>query len=174
MNIVLIGYRGTGKSSVAGELARRLGREAVSLDGEIIRMAGRSIPEIVGRDGWEHFRNLETEAVRAAARRDNLVVDCGGGVVLREENVRLLRDRGFVVLLLSDKDTIAKRIGGATDRPSLTGKKSFLEEIEEIMAERMPRYRAAADFQIDTAGLSLSEVVNRISAELKNRKLPDE
>lgn len=171
MNIVLIGYRGTGKTSIARILSDTLGRPAVSLDGEIIRKTGLSIPEIVEQFGWDHFRDLETEAVRETISRDGVIVDSGGGVILRDENTRMLRENGFVVLLLADRDTIVKRIAGSADRPSLSGEKSFTDEVEEILRERMPKYLSAADIQIDTGGLSPEGVAERIISELKIRNL---
>ena len=87
MNIVLIGYRGTGKSTVGQLLAARLGRELVSTDAEIIKRAKRTIPEIVNQEGWEYFRNLESDICGELASRDKLVIDTGGGAILRRQNV---------------------------------------------------------------------------------------
>jgi len=171
MNIVLIGYRGTGKTSIARLLSEALGRPAVSLDGEIVRKAGLSIPEIVERSGWDRFRDLETEVLRETISRDGIIVDSGGGVILRDENTRMLRENGFVVLLLAGRDTIVKRIAGSDDRPSLSGEKSFTDEVEEILRERMPKYLSAADIQIDTEGPSPEGVVEQIISELKARNL---
>ncbi len=92
-------------------------------------------------------------------------------MVLREENVRNLRRSGFVVLLLADKEAIVGRISGGTDRPSLTGKKSFTDEVEEVLSERMPKYVAAADFQIDTTDLPPDHVAREIVRELRARKI---
>jgi shikimate kinase len=171
MNIVLIGYRGTGKSTAAKALAGILKREAVSLDETIVRAAGLSIPEIVERSGWEHFRDLESQAVGEISKRDNLIIDSGGGAILRDENTRALKSKGFLVLLSADRDTIIKRIQSGTDRPSLTGQKSFVAEVEEVLKQRMPKYLAAADFQIDTGRLNPEEVAARIIQELKNRNI---
>ncbi len=83
MNLVLIGYRGTGKSTIARLLSRRLSRDVVSLDQEIVRDTGRSIPEIVAEHGWPHFRDIEADVTRRVAARDDLIIDAGGGVILR-------------------------------------------------------------------------------------------
>jgi len=171
MNIVLIGYRGTGKSTVARTLARILKREAVSLDETIVRSAGLSIPEIVERSGWDHFRDLESRTVLEISKRDNLIIDSGGGVILREENTRSLKTNGFLILLSADRDTIVKRIQSGADRPSLTGKKSFVAEVEEVLKQRMPKYLAAADFQIDTGRLDPEAVAAGIIEELGNRNI---
>ena len=81
MNIVLIGYRGTGKSTVGKVLAARLGWPLVSTDVEIVRRAGRSVPEIVTQHGWEHFRDLESTVCRDFAAQDKLIIDTGGGAI---------------------------------------------------------------------------------------------
>jgi shikimate kinase len=90
MNLVLIGYRGTGKSVVAARLVEKLPMTVVSLDEEIEREAGLSIPEIVKKHGWSWFRDLESEITKRLSAMDNLILDTGGGVVLRKENVRNL------------------------------------------------------------------------------------
>ena len=171
MNIVLIGYRGTGKTAIARHLSEVLGLSEVSLDAEIVRKAGLSIPEIVDRFGWDRFRDLESEVVRETAARDGIIIDCGGGVILRDENTTALRENGFVILLSAERDTIVQRIIGGTERPSLTGAKSFTDEVEEVLAERMPKYLAAADFRVDTDALPIEGIAERILAEMKSRDL---
>ena len=162
MNIVLIGYRGTGKSAVGKALAARLGRNLVSTDEEIVRRTGKSIPEIVAQQGWEHFRDLESEVCSNLGRRDGLVVDTGGGAILRPQNVEALKRNGLLCWLVASVGTIAGRIGGDTQRPSLTGTKSFVEEIEEVLRERTPRYQAAADCLIDTDNRPVASLVDEI------------
>ncbi len=154
MNIVLIGYRGTGKSTVGKVLGQRLGRTVLSTDAEIVKEAGKSIPEIVEKWGWDHFRELETRMCRKLANQDNLVIDTGGGIVLKEENVDILKSNGKLFWLTAEISTIAKRISGDTQRPSLSGTKSFIEEIQDILQERTPKYQGAADFTISTDGHS--------------------
>lgn len=150
MNIVLIGYRGTGKSTVAKILGQRLGRRVISTDAEIVKEAGRSIPQIVEQFGWNHFRELETQMCRTLKDHTDLIIDTGGGLILKEENVNMLKANGRLFWLTAEVPTIAKRIAGDTQRPSLSGTKSFVEEVEEILKERTPKYLAAADATIPT------------------------
>jgi len=164
MNIVLIGYRGTGKSTVGKLLAARLGRELVSTNAEIIRRANRTIPEIVTQEGWEYFRNLESDICRELASRDKLVIDTGGGAILRAQNVEALKKNGTVFWLTASVETIGKRIGGDNQRPSLTGAKSFVDEIQEVLRERTPNYQAAADYTIATDDRSVNQLVETLLA----------
>ena len=167
MNIVLIGYRGTGKSSVGQLLAERSGRTLMSTDAEVVRRAGRSIPEIVTQHGWDRFRDLESEVCRELAGKDQLIIDTGGGAILRQDNVDHLKAKGIVFWLTAEVATISRRIGGDTQRPSLTGAKSFIEEIEEVLRERTPTYRAAADHVIATDGKTVVEIADAIQALLQ-------
>lgn len=167
MNIVLIGYRGTGKSTVGKILAERLGRSLVSTDAEIIKRAGLTIPEIVQRFGWDHFRDLESEVCRELATKDGLVIDTGGGAILREHNIRSLKTHGTLFWLTASVATITARIGGDTQRPSLTSAKSFLEEIQDVLRERTPKYAAAADHRVETEGRSVEQVADVILAAIR-------
>lgn len=166
MNIVLIGYRGTGKSTVGKLLATRLGRELVSTDAEIVKRAKRTIPEIVAREGWEYFRELESDICRELASRDRLIIDTGGGAILRAQNVEALKKNGTVFWLTASVETIAKRIGGDNQRPSLTGTKSFVEEIQDVLREREPKYQAAADHVVTTDGRTIDQLVKALLALL--------
>src|SRR5574338_556341 len=124
MNVVLIGYRGTGKSTVGKIVAARLGRVLVSTDAEIVKLVGQSIPKIVEINGWKYFRDLETKVCRELIGRTGVVVDTGGGVILRARKVEVLKERGRVFWLVASVRTIAQRIGQDAQRPSLTGVKS--------------------------------------------------
>ena len=162
MNIILIGYRGTGKSTIAEMLAERLSREVCSTDAEIIKRAQRSIPDLVQEKGWEHFRDLESQVCEDLGEKDDLVIDTGGGAVLRPQNVASLKKHGVLVWLTAEVPVIAARIGGDTQRPSLTGTKSFVEEIEEVLRDRRPKYQAAADHVVATDGRTPAEVAQAI------------
>ncbi|MGH7259156.1 MAG: shikimate kinase [Nitrospiraceae bacterium] len=162
MNIVLIGYRGTGKSSVGKLLAERSGRELISTDAEVVRRAGHSIPDIVKQHGWDHFRDLESAVCRDLAGKDQLIIDTGGGAILRQDTVDCLKTNGMLFWLTAEVATIGRRIGGDTQRPSLTGSKSFIEEVEEVLRERTPKYKAAADHVIATDHKTIGEIVDTI------------
>jgi shikimate kinase len=164
MNIVLIGYRGTGKSTVGKLLAAKLERSLISTDTEVVRRAGKPIPDLVQEFGWEHFRDLESEVCRELGHKDGLVIDAGGGAILRPGNVEVLKKNGKLFWLTATVETIASRIGGDTQRPSLTGKKSFIEEIADVLAERTPKYEEAADHTISTERQSSEQVADRILA----------
>lgn len=166
MNVVLIGYRGTGKSTVGKLVAARLDRVLVSTDAEIVKLVGQSIPEIVEQHGWEYFRDLETKICLDLAGRDGVVIDTGGGASLRSQNVEGLKRTGKLFWLTAPVETIAKRIGADTQRPSLTGTKSFLDEIQDVLRERTPKYQAAADYIIETDGKSTTQVAEEILARL--------
>jgi shikimate kinase len=150
MNLVLIGYRGTGKSTVAKLLGAKLGMTVVSLDEEIVRHAGRPIPEIVAEHGWPHFRDIEAEVTKRFSERDGIIIDAGGGVILRPENVANLRRNGKLFWLEASVPAIVRRIESGTQRPALTAGKTFTEEVEDVLRERTPLYEAAAHHRIDT------------------------
>ena len=145
MNLVLIGYRGTGKSAVAAILSRKLGMAPVSLDEEIVRQAGMPIPEIVEKHGWPWFRDLESAVTERFAARDGLILDTGGGVILRPENTENLRRGGLLFWLEASVEVIVERIRDSTERPSLTEGKSFLQEVAEVLDERQPPDPAGAE-----------------------------
>jgi shikimate kinase len=167
MNLVLIGYRGTGKSVVAEILSRELDRQAVSLDAEIVREAGMPIPAIVEKHGWPWFRDLESAVTRRFAKREGLILDTGGGVILRPENIENLRRGGVLFWLEASVEVIVERIRDSSERPSLTQGKTFLQEIGEVLEERLPLYRAAADRAIATDALTPDAVADEIIREFR-------
>lgn len=163
MNIVLIGYRGTGKSAVGTLVAERLGMTCVGMDARIVEKAGMSIPDIVAQRGWPGFRDMESEVAREYAAREGLVIDAGGGVIERPENIDVLRANGVVFWLKASVPTIVSRIQGDTQRPSLTGGKSFTDEVAEVLERRTPLYHNAAHHSIDTDPLTPEQVADRIA-----------
>ena len=164
MNIVLIGMRGSGKTTVGKLLARRLGKQFIEMDELIVQRIGLDIPEIVKRYGWEKFREVEEEVTREVAELDNVVNATGGGVVTREENVRELKKKGKLVWLKANTDTLLRRIDNDEYRPSLTGR-SPREDLEAVLAERTPIYEQVADFIIETEGKKPEEVAEAIAKQ---------
>lgn len=168
MNVVLVGYRGTGKSVVGALLAQQLGLRVISLDAEIVRLAGQPIPQIVEHQGWSAFRDLEQQVVQAACTGDGQVIDCGGGVIEREANFPVLRGAGPVFWLTAANETIVRRIQGDDQRPSLTGQKSFTDEVAEVMQRRAPLYQRIAHHRIDTDDRTVEQVVDEIRRRLQH------
>ncbi len=166
MNVALIGYRGTGKSAVARILAEIAGMSLVNLDAAIVERAGMSIPQIVKESGWERFRDLESEVLEEAAAGQDLVLDCGGGIILREKNRELLKKSGLAVWLTAEVPTIIGRIAADDQRPSLTGK-SFTDEVEEVLAARTPLYRETAVHVVPTDHDSPSKIAQKILRLIK-------
>ena len=166
MNVVLIGYRGTGKSAVGVQVAARMSLRYVGMDALIVERAGMSIPEIVAAQGWPAFRDLESALAKELGAEDGLLIDTGGGVIERAENVEALRANGRICWLKASVATIVSRIHGDTQRPSLTGGKSFTDEVAEVLTRREPLYRAAAHFEIDTDPLTPEEVATEIVAKV--------
>ena len=170
MNLVLIGYRATGKTTLAQGLASRLGWEWVDADVEIERRAGKSIARIFAEDGEPAFRDLEARIIAELCRRERLVLAAGGGAVMREESRRTMRETGHVVWLTASPPTILARMtADATTsdrRPNLTSHPP-LEEIVQVLDRREPVYRESAHQIVDTEGKApeelLEEIISKIS-----------
>lgn len=162
MNIVLIGYRGTGKSVVAEILSEDLKMEHIGMDAEIVKKTGLTIPEIVGKYDWKRFRDLETELATQVSLLDNVIIDTGGGVIERPENIEALKKNGLIIWLKASVDVIVKRIESGNDRPALTEGKSFTDEIEEVLENRLPKYSGAARYEIDTDHITPEQVAEKI------------
>lgn len=162
MNIVLIGYRGTGKSHVGFLLSKKLGMKVVSMDEEIVKAAGMGIPEIVEQFGWDNFRDRETAEARKLAGCDDLVIDCGGGVIERPENIEILQQNARVFWLKASVATIVARIEGGTERPALVEGKTFTEEVAEVLERRTAKYQSAAHHVIDTDLMTPQQVADVI------------
>ena len=171
MNIIFIGYRGTGKSVLAGLLTDRLKRKLFSIDRMIVEAEGMPVPQIVGEKGWPHFREIESKMVEKACRDiQNGVIDCGGGVILNDQNILHLKENGKIVLLTADIKTILKRIRNDANRPPLKeGGLSFEEEQKQILVEREPKYLAAADFICDTSLNKPGQTVQEIFDHIKQK-----
>jgi shikimate kinase len=167
MNLVLIGYRGSGKSTVGRRLAVRLKMKFVDTDNLIEERQGIPIADIVKSRGWGHFRKLEASMIKEISNGDHLVIAPGGGAVLDADNVSVLRKNGVIIWLKADKQTLLKRMnqdpGTNARRPTLTGR-GTLEELQEVMSLREPFYEKTSQIQIDTSTLDVEAVVERVLA----------
>ncbi|MCS7239161.1 MAG: shikimate kinase [Thermoguttaceae bacterium] len=155
MNLVLIGYRATGKTTLARLLAERLGWQWVDADVEIEHRAGKSIARIFAEDGEPAFRDLEAKVIADLCARDKLVIAAGGGAPMRPENRQAMKQSGKVIWLQASPQTIYQRMYSdpttAERRPNLTAR-GGLEEIIELLSKREPVYRETADFTVNTEG----------------------
>jgi len=163
--IALIGYRGTGKTTVGRLLAERLGWDFADADDLVEAAAGKSVAEIFAAEGEAGFRDREAAAVRELCARDRLVLATGGGAVLRPANREVLRGAGFVAWLVASPDTLWARLRGdpatAARRPNLTAA-GGIEEVRTLVAAREPLYRELAHFTADADGPSPREVADAI------------
>ncbi|MFR8165781.1 MAG: shikimate kinase [Enterocloster sp.] len=152
-HIFLIGFMGCGKSTCAACMCRMTGAEQIEMDQEIVKRQGMEITEIFRVHGEEYFRDLETDLIKEIGNMEPMVVSCGGGTVLREENVALMKAAGRIVLLTAEPETVFDRVKGSADRPVLNGNMN-LSYIKELMEARRPRYeRRRTRLWPQTAGL---------------------
>ena len=169
MNIVLVGYRCSGKTEVGKLLARELGRGFLDTDALIEERSGLSIEKMIATTGWDQFRETEKSLVEEVSRRNNLVIATGGGIVMDAENVKNLKQNGWVVWLKSNpevlKERMAKEQVSGRARPSLTGGDP-LEEIGEVLSVRKPYYERAGDLVVDTSSLSIRDAADLIMDNL--------
>jgi shikimate kinase len=171
MNIVLIGFRGTGKSTVGKLLANRLKRDFVDTDKYIESATGKTIKDIFEKEGEEGFRKTEAEAIEKLSKMDNKIIAAGGGVVLKNENVKNLKSSGFLILLEATPEIIHDRITQdektTQQRPSLTNKNSF-DEIKHLIDKRQPLYENAANYTINTSYVSCEDIVEEIITVIRS------
>jgi shikimate kinase len=161
MNIVLFGFMGTGKSSVGKILAEKLGWAFFDTDAMIEKETGFTVPEIFSNKGEPAFRDLESKTIALVSLMDKAVISTGGGVPLREENVRELEKNGVTVCLTAKPENILKRLKLETDhRPLLKDGDPFLK-IEALLSARRPAY-AKARHQIPTDDLTPAQVAEKI------------
>ncbi|MGE3313551.1 MAG: shikimate kinase [Planctomycetaceae bacterium] len=169
MVITLIGYRGSGKSSVAPRLAARFGFRAVDADDVIEARAKMTIREIFAKQGEPEFRRLERETLVELLAQTDLVLSAGGGAILNAETRADMRAAGPVVWLQAPVDVLAARIGGdpstSARRPNLSTS-GGQSEIEQLLTIREPLYREAATLTVDTTGLEIDRVVDLIADRL--------
>ena len=160
-NIFLIGFMGCGKSTIASCLSEKYGMAVVEMDEELVLREGMSIPNIFEKYGETYFRDAETKLVLELQDRERQVVSCGGGVVLREENIASMKKSGTIVFLTAKAETILSRVKDDDNRPLLQGKKDVVS-IQEMLNQRRPKYEKAADILIATDGRDTEEICKEI------------
>ena len=165
-NIFLIGFMGCGKSTVASKLNQMYGMHVVEMDQEISNRQKMSIPDIFEQYGEEYFRDLESALVKEITTSSEQVVSCGGGVVLRENNVIEMKKNGHIVLLTAKPENVLKRVEKNDDRPILKGRKT-VKDIAELMGARREKYEEAADIIVATDDKSIEEISKEILERIK-------
>lgn len=165
-NIFLIGFMGTGKTTVSKELSELVQLQEIDLDAEIEKREAMKIKDIFEKYGEEHFRKLEHEVIREFEEKSGYVVSCGGGAVLRQENVDSMKKNGVVVLLTAKPETIFQRVRYGENRPLLNGNMN-VEYITNLLQARESYYQGAADVVIETDDKSPKKIAEEIMEKTK-------
>jgi shikimate kinase len=164
-NIILTGFRASGKSLIGARLARRLGFDFLDMDRLIEERQECTIRDLVAARGWPFFRALERELLAELAGRTRMVIATGGGAILHQEAWSRLQATGLVVWLTADRETICRRLAAdartGEQRPSLAGRE-LEAEIDSVLAEREPLYRQGSHLVVDTCGRTPDEIVGVI------------
>jgi shikimate kinase len=166
-NIILTGFMGTGKTAVGKELSRLLDMKLTDLDCEIVKEEKMSINEIFKQLGEQKFREIETEILRKVCRNKNVIISTGGGVVLKQENIDMMRKNGILICLTAKPETILERTSHNSDRPLLQVENPF-EKIRELLNFRKPFYEKA-DMIVDTENKTPLRVAEEIIETIKNK-----
>ncbi len=160
-NIFLTGFMGTGKSTIAEEISRQTKMAQMEMDEEIVKREGMSINDIFEKYGEAYFRDLESNLLIELESKAGMVVSCGGGVVMRRENVEHMRKSGGIILLTASAETIYRRVRNSKDRPILNDHMN-VEFISGLMEKRREAYEAAADFIVETDGKTVLQICEKI------------
>ena len=159
-NIVLVGFMGTGKTTIARGLSKNAGMKYISTDEMIEKKEGVSINEIFTKKGEPYFRNAEKEVIAQASNMDNVVIDAGGGAVLNNDNIESLKNKGILVCLWAEPKDIFERTKKYTHRPLLKVRDP-LKKIEELLDKRRPYYERA-DYHVNTSSVNIKEAISTI------------
>ena len=165
-NLFLIGFMGTGKSTVAARMKEALLLELIEMDEELVRREGMSISELFKTKGEPYFRDAETQLIYDIQKKSGCIVSCGGGVVMRQQNVDAMREKGKIVLLTAEPETVYERVKDSNARPLLNGRMN-VEAIRELMEQRREAYERAADIRIATDGKTAEQIVEEIREKIR-------
>ncbi|MEJ2635317.1 MAG: shikimate kinase [Calditrichia bacterium] len=165
--VILIGFRGTGKTAIGKRLAERLRLKYISTDEMIEQRTGMMIRDFVEQNGWDKFRDIERTAIEEVTDILGAVIDCGGGVIEDAQNMERLWERGIVVWVDAEVEDILARLSRAADRP-LLNQADLKTDVERNYARRLPLYRRYAQIQVNSSRESVDEICDRIIVELEN------
>lgn len=161
MKLVLIGFMGSGKTTVAKILAKKLNLEEIEMDDLIIKRAGKNINQIFNEDGESRFRELETEVSKSLMNKNNCVISSGGGIVINKINLRFLKNKGKIIFLKTSFLEIKKRLKDIEDRPLFKNKRLA----EKLFKLRQKLYEKYSDLTVDTDGKSVEEITYEIISQ---------
>jgi shikimate kinase len=158
MRIVLIGFRGTGKSVLGKKIAKELKYSYISTDKLIKASFSLSITEIIEKYGWRKFRAREAKIIAGLKNEENCIIDTGGGSILTKTNRNNLSHKSFVIQLCANKKDLVKRISEGKDRPKLTAKSSIEKEVSQLLKERKELYDSITDLKLNTSKIAFREL----------------
>ncbi|MCX8057146.1 MAG: shikimate kinase [Ignavibacteria bacterium] len=167
MNIVLIGFRGAGKSALAKILAEKLQMQLFSIDKMIEEKENKRIREIVAEKGWSYFRELETKFIEQVSEYDNVIIDTGGGIVENPTNIENLKKNGYIIYVQASLKDIKQRILNDPDRPKLNPTLDVEDDLNVTYNNRTPLYEEYSDFRVNTSTNSLEKCAEQIIDYLK-------
>lgn len=160
-HIYLIGFMGTGKTTVSRRLKNLMNVKEIDMDATIVEENSMSIPEMFQQFGEEYFRGKETRLLQRLALKSPAIISCGGGTVLREENVAAMKESGTIVLLTATPETVYERVKNGRERPLLKGRMD-VESIREFMEQRREIYEKVCDYIVSTDGKTPEEIAREI------------
>lgn len=169
-SIALIGFMGTGKTTVGRALADRLGKDFIETDALIEAKAGKSIPEIFADCGEIGFRELEIGVVKEISGRKSVVIACGGGIVLNRINIDRLRQESVIVCLTASPSVVLRRTSSDAGSRPLLAVADRLEQIRELLRFRRPFYERSADIAVNTSKIGIGTVIQRIIEKLEENE----
>ncbi len=161
MNIYLIGFRGSGKTTLGKILAKELNMNFIDIDKLIEEKENKKISEIFKEKGEEYFRKIEHLTLKEITKQDNQIISTGGGIVILEENRKIIKESGISIYLTTNIETTHKRIQFDNNRPQLTNK-DLLEEIKFLIQNRKPYYEELANYTLDTSKYNIEESIKKI------------
>ena len=161
MKIILIGFMGSGKTTVANILAKKLDLEVIEMDDLIVKRSGKSISQIFNEDGEARLRELEIKVSKSLTNRGGCIISSGGGVVMNKINIDLLKNKGKIIFLKTSFTEIEKRLKNVKDRPLFKNKLSA----EKLFIFRQKLYAEYADLIVNTDGKSVERITNEIISQ---------